>query len=290
MSFGTLFAGRGDIYGADHGECVYKPVTREVMERHLSGEEPIGIYPIRPKASDGVRWGCLDIDEEDFQAAENYRLALESVGITGWIEITKSAHYHVWVFASEWVPAAMMKRALTVVRDAAGLEWVKEVNPKREDSEKKGNYVRLPYPGLLASIAEGRRCVLGPIRDRLHCEQFVERALAARVSAAQLEPIAKLWVPPTAQREVEIDHDIEEDVARLLDIASPIVRQVWHHGPLPGADRSGTLMRLTAKCRDCGLNESQAYRLLYTADVRWGKYVDQGRDGELDKIVASVFS
>jgi hypothetical protein len=298
VDFATLFAGRGDIYGADHGECVYSTVTREVMERHLSGEEPIGIYPIRPEANDGVRWGCLDIDEEDFQAAENYRLALESVGITGWVEITKSAHYHVWVFASEWVPAAMMKRALTAVRDAVGLQWVKEVNPKREDSAKKGNYVRLPYPGSRWSADRQpvKQMMLwwpgasGRYDDIIPLLEFVPLALESRVSAAQLEPIAKLWQPSKVIREVDIDYEIDEDVAALLDAASPIVRQIWHHGPLPHADRSGTIVRLAAKCRDCDLNESQSYRLLYTADERWGKYVEQGRPEELDRIIASVFS
>ena len=41
-----LFAGFEFAYGTDEGGCRWHPVNDDLAERHLSGEEMIGIYPM----------------------------------------------------------------------------------------------------------------------------------------------------------------------------------------------------------------------------------------------------
>ena len=78
----SLFRGRGDAYGSWEGGCVRKPLDAHTFERHLKGEELIGVYPLIPyKSSWWVPWGCTDIDVDDLDSARNLQLAFTIKGI-----------------------------------------------------------------------------------------------------------------------------------------------------------------------------------------------------------------
>lgn len=293
--FAELFAGRTDAYGTNEGGCVRLPVTRDQFEMHLSGEVPIGIYPLVTSGSlaPQVRWGCTDIDVEDLTAAVNLRSALRVLGLTSWVERSRSKGYHVWVFAQTWVPALDMRQALLLAHQLIELH-PKEVNPKQVGGVELGNYVRLPYPGGMAAWRNERQAVLSPwtVGTYLTEVAFVEHALRTRNSPEAIAAAAAMYVPPKAVSHVGAQLlDLDGSLSRLTDKLGGKGWTIFKDGPLPGGDRSGTMLRFAAECRDEGLTPDEAYTLLVDIDGRWGKhYLDRPRGEEhLHGIVDRVY-
>lgn len=286
--FVTLFRGRGDAYGSWDGGCVRKQLTPESFERHLTGEEPIGVYPLVPyKGGWSVVWGCSDIDVDDYDSACNLQLAFQIKGIKAWVEKTRKG-YHVWVFATGLVPAATMRRAFLAAHQVIGLA-PKEVNPKQESAGSGfGNYVRLPYHGQMETIGENRFIVVGDDKTPVPFSDFVAEAVGNRATQEQLEAIASLWKEP--KRETVNIGDTLPEVQVLLSMLSPLAYTIWKDGPYQGGDRSSTLVKLCYHLYSNGLDPTQAYAVIRDADRRWGKYYDRV-DGEeqMLKIVSRVY-
>ena len=146
-----LFAGNPNWHGADWGQAIPEPPDW-VAHVHDSGSA-IGVSPMKcithpdtmPPAW-MVKWGCIDLDVKregkrrwDYETEQDAHTAavqspdwcLNSFDIVSWIEVTKSHGRHVWVFAQEPVPAAVMRRALLVACMVAEVPPT-EVNPKSE--------------------------------------------------------------------------------------------------------------------------------------------------------------
>lgn len=323
--FAELFAGRTDAYGLENGgrsgewvDGAFVPwgFAENQWEMHLSGEMPIGVYPMVPSmglADIGVgpwrcKWGCVDFDvrsdtkptgdyateAEAHVAAQNLVLALDAFGITGWIEVTKNRGRHVWVFALQWVPASTMRRALLVACEVAGAS-VREVNPKQETLEagQLGNYVRLPYPGgrdPAITLDAGSRVVLMGDGTHMCAEVFVGRALEARVHSEVLSAAAALYKPPPTPPK-RVLAPLGEGLGVMCDRAlttrlSGLAYTIFMDGPLDG-DRSKALFKLACLCSDSGLTLDEAYAVVGDADARWGKY--QGREGPLLRTIERAY-
>lgn len=264
--FMSMFGGRTDAQGTWEGGCKRHPVSYETFAKHLYGEELIGIYPLTDGSS--VRWGCSDIDVDDIDSARNLQTALKIKGITSFVEKTKRG-YHVWVFANDWIPAPIMRRAFLSAHEAIGLE-AKEVNPKQEECTGLGNYVRLPYPGGIDSIPENR-FMLSDINDEpMTLKQFIDSAYDTRVSINLLRPIAEKHRP---RAKAHFENTITSvNVQSSLDKVNGYIATIWRHGPLEGKNRSGTLVRMCHYMREYGTPINDAYNILVDADKRWGKF------------------
>lgn len=288
--FVTLFRGRGDVYGHEEGRCVKEPLTISVFSDHLSGVEPIGVYPIVPtRGSFYTVWGCSDIDIEDYAGACSIRDALASAGVTSWIEKSRSKGYHVWVFATELVPASDMRRMLLAAHQVANYP-AREVNPKQESLAhgQYGNYVRLPYANY--EEPTNRRRIITDDQQAYPLDWFVESALATRVTPEQVATLASFYKPPVTQHKV-VDYGVCESLADALKGLSPLGKVIWRDGPLPNRDRSSALTKLGYECVRSGMSPSATKIVVMDADKRWGKYL-QRPNGELeiDKLVQRVFS
>lgn len=264
-NFMRLFGGRTDAYGSWEGSSVKKEVTYSTFARHLYGEELIGIYPLTDGST--VRWGCSDIDVDDIDSARNLQTALKIKSIPSFVEKTRKG-YHVWVFANDWVPAPIMRRAFLVAHEVIGLP-PKEVNPKQEECTGLGNYVRLPYPNGYNEMPENRYVMFERDDSPMTLKQFIDEAIANRVSINLLQPLAERHRP--RQRAV-LEMPTSMSVREALDHADGLVYWIWKHGPDEKHDRSNTLARLAHKAHECGMPIGKAYIILVDADKRWGKF------------------
>ena len=290
--FMALFQGRLDAYGTDEGSCkrlgpLEGPELQSKWEwlfgKHLAGYEPIGVYPLSFSGSQWLTsWGCLDIDNGDLGAAQNFKSLLKAAGVPSFIEVSRSKGYHVWVFLDEPIPAWIMRRALL---SAAKMVQApdKEINPKAEKGSTPsflGNHVRLPYSGH--RFKEPRRQVmLDEGLEPLSLEDFLEQ-----VQVCEVEPLGELassWAPPQKTVAPADWHDtnVDEAVRKLSRLGQKVLRE----GPL-GDDRSRALAYLTHCCKDSGLDRSQALKVVTLADSRWGKFSarDDGRQ-RLEELV-----
>lgn len=128
--FKKLFLFRTDIYAkqvdAGHYIKVDEPLTDEVIQQHLDGEQTIGLYQLK---EDKLKWACLDIDlkkkvwgADDFdlsewedvlkEQAEEAKRLLKLDGIPSYIEHSGHKGYHVWMFFEEPVKAQPVKSGM----------------------------------------------------------------------------------------------------------------------------------------------------------------------------------
>jgi hypothetical protein len=263
--FMELFQGRTDAYGTWEGGSVKEPTNYKSFARHLYDEELIGIYPLKDDST--VRWGCSDIDVDEIDLARNLQLALQSQGIPAFIEKTVRG-YHIWVFASEWVPAPIMRRAFLAAHEAINLV-AKEVNPKQEQAKDVGNYVRLPYPGAMAT-PPANRYMIDDADMPIELGTFLAEALDNRVTANMLRPLAEKH-RPRAKATME-NLDVSASVEEALRHCSRHIKAIWYGGPLPNQDRSNTLCMLAHRMCDYNVPMNLAYIVLVDADKRWGKF------------------
>lgn len=290
-AFAQLFEGNGEAYGAGGSApaCIKERPTVDVVKRHLLGERPIGIYPI---GDDGnVRWTCIDIDYDDIGLAKKLKASIyHAVGLTAWVERSRSKGYHVWTFIDGCIPARVARAAMHTICNRVGYD-PKEVNPKQDALEPGsfGNYVRLPYPGgLLGGLLHttNRQIMLDefgvvPLRD------FVEIAWGNLLNEGVgqgWDELAAQWKPAPKRRvATDLPTISSDEVAAFLGSLPKLIRTIVVDGPKPGHDRSNSLVRLARKMQESGVSVRDAALALVIADSRWGKFSDRP-DGE-DRIM-----
>lgn len=264
--FMLLFGGRTDAHGTWEGGSKKSPVSYETFAKHLYGEELIGIYPLTDGSS--VRWGCSDIDVDDLDAARNLQTALRVKSVPSYVEKTARG-FHVWVFANDWIPAPIMRRAFLSAHEVIGLP-PKEVNPKQEEANGLGNYVRLPYPGGIDSMPENRYMLFDREDEPMTLKQFIDSAYETRVNINLLRPLAERHRPKT--RAVLDQLQTSASVQEALTHVNAFVKNIWRNGPFESRDRSNTLCKMVHKMHEQGTPMNMAYIVLHDADKRWGKF------------------
>jgi hypothetical protein len=154
-----------------------------------------------------------------------------------------------------------------------------------------GNYVRLPYPAGMR-LTPDRQVVMSPwtVGVNLDLEAFVEHAMSTRNSPEAIAAAAAMYVPPRAVEHVGAQL-LDGSLSQLTDKLSGRGWVIFRDGPLPGGDRSGTMLRFTHEAKASGLTADEAYTLLVDIDGRWGKhYLDRPRGEEhLHGIVDRVY-
>lgn len=263
--FMDLFRGRSDAYGTWSGGSVRSEVNYSSFARHLNGEELIGIYPLTSEST--VRWGCSDIDVDDLDAARNLQTAFKMKDVASYVEKTVKG-YHVWVFADDWVPAPIMRRAFLSAHQVIGLA-PKEVNPKQEEATGLGNYVRLPYPDGYDQMPEVRYMLFDAQDVPMTLGQFLASAPYNRTSINLLKPLADLYRPP---RRAVVEPNINAPIRESLKYINGYIANIWRNGPMNNGDRSNTLVRMCHYMREYGTPINHAYCILVDADKRWGKF------------------
>jgi len=283
--FITLFRGRGDCYGSWDGGCVREPLSVDTFRQHLEGNTFVGVYPaFNYNNETWCIWGCSDIDYDNPEHAWLLHDAFEAAGVTSWVEKTRRG-YHIWVFATDLVPAVNMRRMFLAAHQVADLP-AKEVNPKQETlaQGQVGNYVRLPYP----NNGKPERIMVNRDGEWLWLVDFLDDALNTRVEPSTIERLASFYKPPVVNYTVGApSHDMAE-AARML---TPLGRAIFRDGPIEGRDRSTTLTHLAHECRKANLHPKDAMSLLEDADIRWGKYMMRGETGrlELEKLLVRAY-
>lgn len=166
---------RGKIEIKSTARTVRDEVTVELWEKHLSGEKPLGIIPIRD--NDTCLWGCIDVDTYGVDHAELVA-ELEKYDLPLVVCRSKSGGAHMFLFMEEPVPAGEMQDFLRGVSQLVG--WgSSEVFPKQRSVQLErgdlGSWLNMPY----FAGDETDRYAVGPDGRGLTLRQFLD--LAERV-------------------------------------------------------------------------------------------------------------
>jgi hypothetical protein len=284
VTFCNLFDGNRDAHGTDVGGAVREPLTAQKVLAHLTGGDGIGVYPIRHNnGAIEVVWGCCDIDTGDWREAYMLSTALKGMGMNVHVERSRSKGWHVWVFVPDWVPAAMMRRALKVAYKMIDLP-AKEANPKQETlrPDQLGNYVRLPYKGWFGSEQPSRQVMVTDWDQNgdgqvLPFPQFVgmdRDSLLTPVSV--VARWANKWIEPPRRTVTVVEGDV--DVQRLMAALPPKLQKFINEGPK--RDRSAGMVALAHKMRDQGADPAETLAILLHVDTVWGKNYADRANGE----------
>jgi len=127
---------------------VKKQVTNSLWQNHLEGKEPaLGIIPINEKNL--CRWGCIDIDQYDFNH-KKFIKKIRQKNLPLIVCRSKSGGAHVFLFVSDWIPAAVMRAKLKIMAATLGYSEC-EIFPKQEyiliERGDTGSFLNLPYHG-----------------------------------------------------------------------------------------------------------------------------------------------
>ena len=140
----------------------YDPVTEEVIEKHLAGEQPIGIYPLLE--SGYCYFIAIDFDSKDVESGQVFagaaKLArlLDEIGMFAYIERSRGTKgYHIWVFFEEktaaWKPREIVKYFLSKFglndRNKTGYD---RIFPTQRKAKSLGNLIALPLAGDVIDI------------------------------------------------------------------------------------------------------------------------------------------
>ena len=295
--FITLFSGRWDAYGdaSENPRAVKTDLTNMHWERHLlNTDRPIGIYPLTD--SHKVRWGCSDFDTGEVAVTEarNIQSVFRHFGVTTWVEISRRKGAHLWLFASEPVPAETMRTAFLAAHQIADIAAI-EVNPKQvtlNADKKLGNWVRLPYPGGMKTTPE-RQVVIDSNDHPIPIEIFVQDARSQRSNEEDLLKVGSLYSAPGVERETLEVGQWEGDIELLRKKLGGLSNTIFCNGPLKardgkaGRDRSSTLSRLAWLIASEGeMSPTEAFVVLKDADKRWGKFYERPDcDDQLHRIL-----
>ena len=154
-AYGQYQKGENDANGKQKGKAfiVRGQVTEELFTNHLNGEGPaLGIIPINE--NNQCVWGCIDIDEYNFDHGNLVR-NIRELKFPLVVCRSKSGGAHVFLFTKEPVAASQMQGALKKYADALGYEGV-EIFPKQTEilveRGDTGNFLNLPYHNQMKGL------------------------------------------------------------------------------------------------------------------------------------------
>ena len=160
-----------------------EPVTVELWERHLQGERPLGIVPIRTNGE--CYWGVIDVDKYEDLSHEAIVHKLTKMDVPAVVCRSKSGGAHVFLFLREPVQAAELILKLRQIAAILGYGDC-EIFPKQteilKDRGDLGNWLNMPYFDAEKTVRyavndSGRGMTLAKFLDvaesrRLTAEQF----------------------------------------------------------------------------------------------------------------------
>lgn len=188
--FHQLYKGRDKAYGItkildqvdekgkqlSESHLIKKPLTEEIMGRHIRGEMTAGGIPIMKDSR--VNWAALDIDVyKEF----NFNEIIQKTKDTPFLVCrSKSGGAHLYVFFKDPAPAGGVIEKLESFRARFG-HGSCEIFPKQWNlSEAEyGNFINLPYSGGDKSL---RYCMRDSESGNLTLEQFITYAKEKRIS------------------------------------------------------------------------------------------------------------
>lgn len=185
-TFSQFFQGNVNAYGSTivgptingkaeaNSHLEHSPVTAAVWNRHLNGEESIGIAPIMDDGN--CYFGVIDIDNYDYDltdiidAIEDFELPL----IPCW---SKSKKLHIYILFSEPTKASDVIKICEYYKHAFACREKTEVFPKQSKTSEKYTFyswINLPY--FDANNRENHRKMVGKNGKLYSINEFVEIA------------------------------------------------------------------------------------------------------------------
>lgn len=243
---GWMPAVRGGYWrkGMSRAEAPYLPLTRDVVEKHLSGEAHIGLYPLRD--DDTCWWVAADFDKEAAMLdALAFMKAAREHAIPAALEVSQSGRgAHVWIFFAQAIAASTARRVATSLlgeafrlRGSMQLRSYDRLFPSQDVHTGRGVGNLIAAPLNRTRALHGTTLFLDPATLEPFNDQFAYLSSIARLSPNDVATLSRKLPDPL----------IGQRVRKLqLPTSSKIV-------PRPAAIIRATFgARITMTARDLG--------------------------------------
>jgi hypothetical protein len=166
VKFKKIFEGNNSAYGQlilsgltnDKGKADGKayikrqPISDNLWEDHLAGKDPaLGVIPINE--NNMCKWGCIDVDQYNLDHLSIMR-NIKGFDFPLVTFRSKSGGAHLFLFAKDFIPAALMQSKLKAMAEVLGYAG-SEIFPKQTEilveRGDTGNFLNLPYHGGIES-------------------------------------------------------------------------------------------------------------------------------------------
>ena len=218
------------------------------FEKHLCGEQGVGIVPINEKNS--CFWGAIDIDQYPLDHAAIVK-TINRQKLPLVVCRSKSGGGHVYLFLKEAVPAETLQNKLKELASEIGCAAGTEIFPKQIvlvlERGDTGNFLNLPY----FDHEDGLRYAFKLDGAAATLEEFVEMAEAASITAEELTHLLD-------KETVEVDERIKN---------GPPCLQILLRQGFPEGTRNNGLFNLGVYLRKAFPNDWETKILEYNQAV-----------------------
>ena len=171
------------------------PMTIEVIQKHLEGDEYLGLYPLR---ADGTcHLIAVDFDKTTWKDdATAFAATAKELGVDASLEISRSGKgAHVWIFFADWYPAVKARTIVQLLLDKTFCYSSQEETsydrmfPNQDFLEEGGigNLVALPLQGKL--IVEDKSVFVDTATLLPYPDQWLYLTTINRISIESLNQI-----------------------------------------------------------------------------------------------------
>lgn len=258
--------------GKRKGEArtIREPVSPELWQCHLLGEQGLGIIPIRE--TNDCLWGCVDIDMyQDFDPVIIVK-KLHELSLPLWVFRSKSGGCHVVVFFSKPVAAVKVRQWLSQIASVLGFAQ-SEIFPKQTQlgPDNLGNWLNMPYFGGLNDQAS--------TRFAYHPSEFTGLLLSEFESLCKSEDPEKIF-KFTLKGQLKKAAKSNE-----FSDAPPCLEALCTAGKYPEGSRNCGLMNL-ALFRRKSIEDDDKWESIVFADNN--RYMGPGSQNEVRQIIRSI--
>ena len=192
-AYGTYVLKEEDKYREDgkvlgKATTIREPVTKELWEKHLNGEQGIGIVPIND--DNKCVFGAIDIDDYTFENYDRILAKINELGFPLFPCRSKSGGLHIYLFTDTWVPASLMQKKLTAMASMLGF-GTSEIFPKQTEiiAERGdiGGWINMPY----FNAKNTDRYLVNFGNEAYKVSRFLDMALENRIPEYRLESYCK---------------------------------------------------------------------------------------------------
>jgi hypothetical protein len=196
-------------------------VVRPLWEKHLNGEQGLGIIPINNDSK--CKFAAIDIDEYPLDL-----IALNKNIIDNQLPLvlcrTKSGGAHLYMFLNEWLPAKVVRKKMKEFSAFLGYGSA-EIYPIQEhilvERGDVGQWINMPYFNQIATMRYG----LNERHKAMPLDDFIRYAQSKSVGLAELEQITVA-------------------VPEILPGGPPCIQRIIQQGGFPEGTRNNGLFNL----------------------------------------------